>query len=211
VPTHDVDESDGDITPDVDEGPQPPLRRVIAWTLLISGRVLLPSLPVAIALCRLTESAWRSAPLDGGISSHWIPTLTMIILLVTGAALPALLLPIGSAALAERTSSRLRLPTVLGWRSVDLTDVKLRWIHVPGRGYGLDLVVVRGPRCRWIIIAASQLWQNRIGYPASAATTDQNRRGSVGATTWGVAILLAVVLSAYVTTTIGMVLAGLAD
>ena len=133
-------------------------RTLVAKTLLLGGRVL-PVLTVAAVLwSRVTRDGWATASLDeAGFSTAWAPNLACGLSLALGFALPFILLPVGSSALAARQADRLTVATVLGRRTVDLATARAWRARLPGQGGGTQLVVLRS-RTGWAILAASQLW-----------------------------------------------------
>lgn len=138
------------------------LRRVrwfLAWGLVWLGRVLLVAAPVIGVFCFQLRDEWRLAPVDAdGFSTHWLPNLTTVAAFVWSLFLPALLLPVGSDALATETESEIKVVTVLGGRRVRLPVRRVRRLHLPGRGWGLDLAVVTGSNRRTRVLATSEAW-----------------------------------------------------
>jgi len=105
--------------------------------------VLLVVGPVLVVLCRLTESWWRSAPLDeGGVSTHPVPAAAFLASVALAAAWPFLLLPVASPRWSVIDDGVLVAPTVLGTRRVELHElVRAGGFRVLGRGG--DLFVLR--------------------------------------------------------------------
>lgn len=85
-------------------------RSRVATTLLVGGRLLPVVTVAAVAWSRLTRDSWAGAPLDdAGFSTAWQPNLAMALCVVLGFALPFVVLPVGSSALATGKGDRLSL------------------------------------------------------------------------------------------------------
>lgn len=151
------------------------VRSWIARALLVAGRILLVLGPAIVIACRLTRPMWASAPPDaGGVAAHWIPQSTLAASFVFALALPALLLPVGSSALAVVDKSLLTVQTVLGTRRLVLGAVQTRRLTIPGRGHELSVAVLRGHRRHRVIVTASEWWldQHEFGTAVDALNGD---------------------------------------
>ncbi|OLT53057.1 hypothetical protein BJF88_01375 [Cellulosimicrobium sp. CUA-896] len=135
------------------------VRTAIARTALWCGRVLLAASVVLVVVCRATRDTWADGPFDdAGFAAHGIPSLTMVVLFVTALTAPLTLLPVGSAVLVRVEKGGLTVPTVLGRRSVPCARARGRVLTLPGGGFGLSLLVVSGPRGRWVVVGSSSVW-----------------------------------------------------
>lgn len=134
--------------------------RIVAWALLIGGRVLSLATIAVVTWSWRTKGVWSSAPLDNeGFTTAELPNLAMVMVFCLGMALPFIILPIGSTALAVRSGSTVIVRTVLGRRTIDLTTARLWRAILPGRGVNTHLVVIRS-RWRWAALAASGSWDD---------------------------------------------------
>jgi hypothetical protein len=133
-------------------------RVFVARALLIAGR-LLPVVTIAVVTwSRLTRESWSNAPLDdAGFTTAWLPNLAGVLLFCLGLALPFIVLPVGSTALATRDGDQLTVPTVLGHRTVDLAGMRTWRASLPGQGGDTQIVLVRS-WTGWVILAASDFW-----------------------------------------------------
>lgn len=132
-------------------------RRWIARGLLWGGRLMLIAVPAAIIACRWSKPLWVNAPLDAGLSTNWLPTTTMILLLVFSLLAPVLVLPVASAALTSTSDGWLTAQTVLGSRKIYLPNASVHLVYVPGRGWGMRLILLRDKK-RILAVAGSELW-----------------------------------------------------
>jgi len=187
--------------------------RVRGWIgigLLWAGRILLVLAPSVVLACRWGKPLWVNAPMDAAIPDHWLPTLTLVVLIVFGLTLPLLILPVTSPALiVSQTEDLLRVRTVLGTRQVRLPPARARSIYVPGRVTGLQVVVIRDGHLRWVVIANSEGWQDgdlrfggTFGRSVSFGTRVLRLLGGVGLIAVDVALMFVIVR-------FGLVAAGL--
>jgi hypothetical protein len=151
--------------------------RVVAWALLIGGQLLTVATIVVVAWSRYTRDIWGRTPLDDeGFTTAELPNIAMVLLFCFGMALPFIVLPVGSTALAFRDGDRLTVRTVLGRRTVDLTTARLWRATFPGRGPNTELVVVRS-RWRWVILTASESWDDTDFQILGELNNDPERSG----------------------------------
>jgi hypothetical protein len=152
----------------------------VARALVVAARALPFLALAAIGWTKLTEDAWRQAPLDdAGFTTAWAPNLSVVLVGLTVAASPFILLPIASSALAQRVGTVLEVRTVLGRRTVDLMDARTWRARVPGRGWGLQVVVVRSG-IGWAVLTASEVWLSNEALLATryqAASVDGGHDG----------------------------------
>jgi hypothetical protein len=174
----------------------------MARILLIAGRAMLVIGLGAVVICRVTRGVWAHAPQDAGVPSHWIANTSLVVLFVVALLMPFLVLPVGSFALVGRIGSPLRVPTVLGTRRVSLESVRATRLSLPGRGWNLELVLLRDSRHRLVIVAASGFWfdsndldlggRDGISGQGAQSLTRRARRSAVGwlaVLVWGFATL----------------------
>lgn len=151
--------------------------RVLAWALLIGGQLLTIATIVVVAWSRYTRDIWSTAPLDdAGYTTAELPNIAFVLMFCFCMALPCIVLPIGSTALAFRDGDRLTVRTVLGRRTVDLTTARLWRATIPGRGPNTELVVVRS-RWRWVILMASESWYDTDFQILGELNSDPERSG----------------------------------
>lgn len=140
----------------------------MARGLLVAGRVLLACVVLWVVACRLTEPQWRSAPQDaGGVPEDPLVQAGLGVALVASLLLPLLVAPIGSSWLAVPDARRLRVPTVLGTRSVALGEARVRALRPPGGGWSTWFFLVRDDAGRWLVVAHSELRRLPAGVRAA--------------------------------------------
>ncbi|WP_125775839.1 hypothetical protein [Antribacter gilvus] len=195
--------------PDHDDadGERRDVRGVAARTFLVSGRVLPVLAVAAVVWARSTEDSWRRATLDeAGYTTAWAPNVAMLLIALTIAVLPYLVLPMASSGLAERDGDTLTVPTVLGRRSVALVGAQTWRARMPGEVVGLQVVVVTGST-GWVILMASEAWLDPGQTPlGDVGEGDQNSGRNVTFRGW--ALMLAWVLLIFVGFGIGGSVAG---
>ncbi len=180
--------------------------KVVAHALLLGGRVLSLVTIAVVARSHVTQDEWRTAPLDdAGFTTAGLPTASVVLLFCLGMALPFIIFPVGSTALATRDGTRLTVRAVLGRRTADLSAARLRTAIIPGRGPDTYMASVRSG-WRWAIVAASETWYDtdyRIldGY-------DVWEDGSLLPTVRGWVFMLGWVLLVLVVVTVGGAIAG---
>lgn len=146
---------------DVDVDERTSLRVIIARGLLLSGRILPVATIAAVTFSHLTRASWEGASLDqAGFTTAWVPNVAATLSGVLGFALPFIVLPVGSSALAERDGNRLTVRTVLGTRIIDLPTARVWRAWLPGKGPDTQVVLVRS-RLGWAILTASESWLPR--------------------------------------------------
>lgn len=94
-------------------------------------------------------------------------------------------------------------PTVLGRRTVDTSRVRVWRARMPGRGVDAEVLVLRSPRLRLLILVASGIW----------ATSALPALGEAPVPAWrlylrGVALIFASAVSAFLVLGLGADAAG---
>ncbi len=178
---------------------------------VMGGRALLMVTAAAVLFARLSRSTWLTTPVDAGVPDHWIPHSTLGVAFVFGLFAPVLLLPVGALSRAREDGSCLTVPTVLGRRTADLNEVHATHVLVPGRGEGLDLMVLRD-RWRVVVVASpgrsSPRWSDApMLRELWRSTSRQSSRAAARGTGWLVIVVWAI--SALVLFTIVGVFAGI--
>lgn len=136
-----------------------PARSLIALGLLWAGRLLLLGTPILGVACYLYRETWNLSPVDSaGFSTHWLPNATIGAALLWSLLLPALVLPVASDVLATQEPTGIFISTVLGRRRITLPLSSVRRARLPGEGYGMGLVAIRGANRRLGILATSEAW-----------------------------------------------------
>ena len=179
--------------------------------LLWGGRAL-PIVAIATAVAsRVTASSWRSAPVDDSrFTTALLPNVAFAAVFVTSLAVPLILLPVASSALARHAGNLLTAPTVLGRRTVNLSGVRLWRATLPGRGWGMQLVVLRSRPRHLLILTTSEFWlMGNLDVPGTGAPLSDRRRAWSLAARGRVLLVLWVVL-VFVFVGMGMMAAGLA-
>lgn len=182
-------------------------RRTIAWTLVWGGR-LVPLVALAlVAWCRATASSWHAAPVDdSGFTTALLPNATMVALFLAGFALPFVVFPVASTALVERAGDTLTGLTALGRRQVGLKEARVWHAVLPGRGWGAQLLVLRGVSPHGLLVLlTSEVWlaedSRRIGSGSGVPRWRLLARGWV--------LILALAAGVLVVMSVGMIAAGL--
>lgn len=140
-------------------------------------------------VCYLYRNTWVVSPVDSaGFSTHWLPNATIAGALLWSLLLPALVLPVASDVLATKRPTGILIPTVLGRRRIELPFSSVRRARLPGEGYGIGLVVIRGANRRLGILATSEAWGPGPVARAILAQDGERRRpkalGALGIVVW---------------------------
>ncbi|MGA4507814.1 hypothetical protein ACQB6R_02130 [Propionibacteriaceae bacterium G1746] len=177
-------------------------RRFMSVFLLWAGRVVLVVVPVSALVCRLLFDGWALALPGRGVATPLSQDVVTLVGALWGMALPWLVFPVGSGALATVQDGVLRVPTALGSRAVVLDGARIGACVVPASRWSILMTSVRRD-WQWVVVAESRFY-------ARPAMLQAHLRARVSWWSWakGVLVLFAAALSALVGGVAMQLLAG---